>query len=113
MPPLPTILLFSDVAVLGLTVAFAPPVIGLGACAPAGALAVVACELLARRARAGHGALEPWRLDSWAVTVGTLAVLGLGASVGTDAVSAAWLLLALFAGLGFASLSNLAPVPPH
>jgi len=111
LPPLPTSLLFADVALLGLAVAFAPPTIALGACAPAGVVAVVACELLARRPQPASGAHEPWRLDAWTVTVATLAVLGLGASVGSEAASAAWLLLALFAGLGFQSLPNLAPGP--
>ena len=111
MTRLPTILLFADGVLLGLLLGLAPPSIGFLACAPGGVFAVVACELLARRERARRVTLEPWRLDSWAVTVGTLAVLGLGASIGPSAVGAGWLLVALFAGLGFASLPNLAPGP--
>lgn len=105
---LPTILFFADVLLLGVAVAVAPPIYALGACAPAGVLAVVACELCARRAKVTKESLEPWRLDSWAVTVGTFGVLALGASVGPEATSVAWLLVALIAGLGFASLPNLA-----
>jgi hypothetical protein len=101
---MPTILLFADVVLLGLALALAPPLLALLACVPGGILAIVACELLARREKRHPVTHEPWRLDSWAVTIGTLAVLGVGASVGT-----AWLLVALFAGLGFASLPNLAP----
>ncbi len=109
MTRLPTALLFADVALLGSALALAPRPIALLACAPSGILAVVACELLARREKRHPVTHEPWRLDGWAVTIGTLAVLGLGASVGTEAVGTAWLLVALFAGLGFASLPNLAP----
>jgi hypothetical protein len=106
---MPTILLFADVVLLGLALALAPPLLALLACVPGGILAIVACELLARREKRHPVTHEPWRLDSWAVTIGTLAVLGVGASVGPEAVGTAWLLVALFAGLGFASLPNLAP----
>jgi hypothetical protein len=106
---LPTILLFSDVLLLGLALALASPALALAACAPGGVIAVVACELLARRDEIKRATPEPWRLDAWAVAVGTVAVLGLGASVGPEVIGAAWLLVALFAGLGFASLPNLAP----
>jgi hypothetical protein len=94
---------------LGLALALGSPLVALGATALAGVLAAVACELLAREERkAPHGG-EPWRLDGWAVAVGTLAVLGLGASLGPEAIGTAWLMVALIAGLGFASLPNLAP----
>jgi hypothetical protein len=106
---LPTALLFADVALLGCTLAFAPPPLVFLACAPCGVIAVVACELLARREKARKSTLEPWRLDGWAVTVATIAVMGLGASIGPEAVGTAWLLVALFAGLGLASIPNLAP----
>jgi hypothetical protein len=106
-----TFLFAVDAVVLGTVLVFAAPQVGLAACAPAGGLGVVACELLDRGERVKRTTSEPWRLDGWMVMVGTLGVLGLGASVGPEAVAAAWLLVALLAGLGFASLPNLAP--PH
>jgi hypothetical protein len=109
--PVPTILLFADGLVLGLLVAFAPAGIALFATLPAGLLAAVACELLARKAMRDQAGLEPWRLDGWSVVVATLGVLGLTASLGAEAIGVAWLMVALFVGLGFASLPNLAPRP--
>ena len=111
MPRVPTLLLFLDVFCLGLALALGSPQFALGATVPAGAVAAVACELLARDEQKTPLSGEPWRLDGWAVTVGSLAVVGLGLSLGPDAVSTAWLLVALIAGLGFASLPNLAPRP--
>jgi len=114
VPRVPTLLLFADVFFLGLALALGSPLVALGATALAGVLAAVACELLAReerKARQTPHSGEPWRLDGWAVGVGTLAVLGLGASLGPEAIGTAWLLVALIAGLGFASLPNLAPRP--
>jgi hypothetical protein len=75
-------------------------------------LGVLACELLDRLERTARSTVEPWRLDGWMVMVGTLGVLGLGASVGPEAVAVAWLLVAMLGGLGFASLPNLAPPGP-
>jgi len=98
---------------LGLALVLAPPGIALAACAPAGGLGVVACELLDRGAPAARGPSEPWRLDGWMIMVGTLGILGMGASIGPEAVATAWLLVALLAGLGFASLPNLAPPTPR
>jgi hypothetical protein len=109
VPHVSSFLFFGDVLLLALALVLGSPPVAFGAAAPAGVVAVVGCELLARRGRHGGVRAEPWRLDSWAVTVATLALLGLGASVGPDAVGAVWLLVALFAGLGFASLANLAP----
>lgn len=106
---MPTILLFSDVLLLGLALALGSPALAFVACAPGGITAIVACELLARREKLKRSTPEPWRLDAWAVAIGTVAILGLGASVGPEVIGAAWLLVALFAGLGFASLPNLAP----
>jgi hypothetical protein len=109
--PLPTILLLADAVLLGLLVAFAPPGIAFVALVPGSVLAVVVCELLARRTPPGGGNGEPWRLDGWSTIVGTFGVLGLAGSLGSDAIGVAWLLVALFAGLGLASLPNLAPRP--
>jgi hypothetical protein len=106
----PTLLFFSDVFCLGLALALGSPAVALGASVPAGAVAMVACELLARSG-SPEVPKEPWRLDGWAVLIGTLAVLGLGVSIGPEATNTAWLLVALIAGLGFASLPNLAPRP--
>jgi len=110
----PSTLIFAfDAALLGLALVFAPPAIALAACAPAGGMGVVACELLDRAQAKKPGPSEPWRLDGWMIMVGTLGILGLGASVGPEAVAVAWLLVALLAGLGFASLPNLAPPSGH
>jgi hypothetical protein len=106
---LATLIFALDAALLGLVLVFAAPPFALVACAPAGVLGVVACELLDRGERNAASAHEPWRLDGWMIMVGTLGILGLGASVGPAAVAVAWLLVALLAGLGFASLPNLAP----
>ena len=111
MPQVPTLLLFADVFFLGLALVLGSPLFALGATAPAGALAVVSCELLARDERKAPFSGEPWRLDGWTVAVGTIAVLGLGASLGPEAVGTAWLLVAMVAGLFFASLLNLAARP--
>ena len=111
MPRVPTILLFVAGFSLGLALALGSPTVGVAAVVPAGALAIVACELLARGQRGPEIPQEPWRLDGWSVLVGTLAVLGLTASIGPEAVGAGWLLVALIGGLGFASLPNLAPRP--
>jgi len=111
VPRVPTLLLFADVFFLGLALTLGSPLFALGATVPAGAVAAIACELLARDELKAAARTEPWRLDGWSVTVGTLAVLGLGLSLGPDAVGTAWLLVALIAGLGFASLPNLAPRP--
>lgn len=108
----PTVIFALDAALLGMVLVLASPPVALMACAPAGGLGVVACELLDRRAREGAVSHEPWRLDGWMVMVGTLGILGLGASIGPEAVAVAWLLVALLAGLGFASLPNLAPPTP-
>ena len=106
----PATLIFAlDAALLGLALVLTPPAVALAACAPAGVLGVVACELLDRAKPDPRGPSEPWRLDGWMIMVGTLGILGLGASVGPGAVVTAWLLVALLAGLGFASLPNLAP----
>jgi hypothetical protein len=110
----PATVIFALAAVLlGLALVLAPPGWALTACAPAGGLGVVACELLDRRGPDARGASEPWRLDGWMIMVGTLGILGMGASIGPEAVAAAWLLVALLAGLGFASLPNLAPPTPR
>ena len=109
MQRLPTILFFADVFFLALALTLGSPPVALGATLPGAVVAVVACELLARRQSTGAPNPEPWRLDAWSVTVAALAVLGLGASLGPEAVGAGWLLVALVAGLGFASLPNLAP----
>ncbi len=111
MPRVPTILLFVAGFSLGLALGLGSPTVGLALVVPAGALAVIACELLARSEHRQTIPQEPWRLDGWAVLVGTLAVLGLAASIGPEAVAAGWLLVALIGGLGFASLPNLAPRP--
>jgi hypothetical protein len=108
-----TALFALDAALLGLALVFAPPAVALAACAPAGGLGVVACELLDRAERNPERASEPWRLDGWMIMVGTLGVLGLGAAVGPGAIAVAWLLVAMLAGLGFASLPNLAPPSGH
>ena len=105
----PTLIFASCAVLLALAVLVAPAGIALLACAPAGALGVVACELLDRRDRAARGHVEPWRLDGWMVLVGTLGILGLAAAVGADAVATAWLLVALLTALGFASIANLPP----
>lgn len=106
----PATLIFSlSAALLGLALVFAPAPFALAACAPAGVLGVIACELLDRGERNASAGHEPWRLDGWMIMVGTLGILGLGASIGPGAVAVAWLLVALLAGLGFASLPNLAP----
>jgi hypothetical protein len=104
-----TLIFAIDAAVLGTVLVVASPGLGLAACAPAGAFGVIACELLDRLEKKTPAALEPWRLDGWMLIVGTLGILGLGASVGPEAVAIAWLLVALLAALGFASLPNLAP----
>lgn len=104
-----TLIFALDAALLGMALVFAPAPFALAACAPAGTLGVVACELLDRAVRTGAGSHEPWRLDGWMIMVGTLGILGLGASIGPEAVAVAWLLVALLAGLGFTSLPNLAP----
>jgi len=104
-----TLIFGIDAALLGLALLLAPPSFALAACAPAGGLGVVACELLDRSDRTATVVHEPWRLDGWMLMVGTLGILGLSASVGPEAVAVAWLLVALLAGLGFASLPNLAP----
>jgi hypothetical protein len=104
-------LLFADVLAFGLTLALGSPAVALGAAAPAGVIAAFACELLARDERGPEFPREPWRLDGFMVLIGTFAVLGLGASIGPAATGAAWILVALIAGLGFASLPNLAPRP--
>ena len=109
--PLPSLLLLGDALALGLTVLFAPPQAVFGVTVPAGILAAVACELHARRERRARVNTEPWRVDGWAALVATLAVLGLGACVGPEASGTAWLLVALGAALGLASLPNLAPPP--
>lgn len=111
MPRVPTLLLFADVFFIGLALALGSPAVGLGATASGGAVAVLACELLARAQHRPEFPREPWRLDGWAVTIATLAVVGLAASIGPEGVGVAWLLVALIAGLGFASLPNLAPRP--
>ena len=106
----PSTLIFAlDATLLALSLVFAPAPLALAACAPAGVLGVVACELLDRSKLDAAGSHEPWRLDGWMIMVGTLGILGLGAAVGPEAVAVAWLLVALLAGLGFASLPNLAP----
>jgi hypothetical protein len=106
----PTLIFAFDTVALALVVVVAPAGLALLACAPAGVLGVVACELLDRKARTATTLRdEPWRLDGWMVLVGTLATLGLGAAIGGDAVAVVWLLVALLGGLGFASLPNLAP----
>jgi len=105
----PTLLFAASAVLLALAVVVAPPGLAIVACAPAGTLGVIACELLDRRDRAARGHAEPWRLDGWMVLVGTLGILGLGAAIGGGAVATAWLLVALLAALGFASLPNLAP----
>lgn len=107
-----TVIFAVDAMLLGLTLVLAPPGLALAACAPAGGLGVVACELLDRGEREARGPSEPWRLDGWMIMVGTLGILGMGASIGPEAVATAWLLVALLAGLGFASLPNLAPPTP-
>ncbi|HWP07812.1 MAG TPA: hypothetical protein VNN72_18830 [Polyangiaceae bacterium] len=104
-----TVIFALDAALLALSLVFAPAPFALAACAPAGVLGVVACELLDRGERNAAATHEPWRLDGWMIMVGTLGILGLGASIGPEAVVVAWLLVALLAGLGFASLPNLAP----
>jgi hypothetical protein len=104
-------LLFADVLLFGLALGLGSPLFALAVTVPAGAVAALACELLARNERTGRPSGEPWRLDGWAVTVGTLAVMGLGLCLGPEMVGAAWLLVALIAGLGVASLPNLAPRP--
>lgn len=105
----PTVLFASSAVLLALAVIAAPPGFAVLACAPSGALGVVACELLDRRDRGAAGHVEPWRLDGWMLLVGTLGILGLGLAIGGDAVATAWLLVALLAALGFASVPNLAP----
>lgn len=105
----PTLIFASCAVLLALAVIVAPAGFAVLACAPAGALGVIACELLDRRDRGAPGHVEPWRLDGWMVLVGTLGILGLGLAIGGDAVATAWLLVALLAALGFASLPNLAP----
>ncbi len=107
----PTLILAVDALLLGVSLVVLPPGFGLLLSGPAGALGVVACELLDRLERRERTTNEPWRLDGWMVLVGTLGVLGLGLCIGAEAVAVAWLLAALLAGLGFASLPNLAP--PH
>jgi len=104
-----TLILALDAAVLGGLLVAAPPTLALVACGPAGALGVIACELLDRADRRQRLTTEPWRLDGWMVLVGTLAVLGLALSTGPEAVVVAWLLVALLAALGFASLPNAGP----
>jgi len=106
----PATLIFAlDAVLLGLALVLARPAVALAACAPAGVLGVVACELLDRAKPDAHEASEPWRLDGWMIMVGTLGILGLGASLGPEVVGTAWLLVALLGGLGFASIPNLAP----
>ncbi|HTQ05167.1 MAG TPA: hypothetical protein VMI54_14990 [Polyangiaceae bacterium] len=105
----PTLLLFGDLAALVLALLVGSPQVALGAAGPAGIVAVIACELLARRDRLARVTVEPWRLDGWAALVATLAVLGVGACIGPEASGIVWLLVALVAGLGFASFPNLAP----
>jgi hypothetical protein len=107
----PSLLLFADVFFMGLALGLGSPLVGLAAAVLGAAVAVFACELLARDDRRPEFPREPWRLDGWAVTIGTLAVLGLAASIGPEAAGVAWLLVALIAGLGFASLPNLAARP--
>ena len=109
----PTVIFALDATLLGLALVLAPPAVALAACAPAGGLGVVACELLDRAERPARGGGEPWRLDGWMLMIGTLGILGLGAAVGPGAIAVAWLLVALLAGLGFASLPNLAPPSGH
>ena len=108
-----TVIFALDAALLGLALVLSPPAIALAACAPAGGLGVVACELLDRAERHPRGRGEPWRLDGWMIMVGTLGILGLGAAVGPGAIAVAWLLVALLAALGFTSLPNLAPPSGH
>lgn len=108
-----TVIFAFDAALLGLALVLAPPPFALAACAPAGGLGVIACELLDRSESRSPGTVEPWRLDGWMILVGTLGILGLGAAVGPGAIAIAWLLVALLAGLGFASLPNLAPPSGH
>jgi hypothetical protein len=105
----PTLLFACSAVLLAGAVIAAPAGFALLACAPAGMLGVVSCELLDRRDRAAREHGEPWRLDGWMLLIGTLAILGLGLAVGSDAVATAWLLVALLGGLAFASLPNLAP----
>ncbi len=105
---LATLILAAAALLLAALLGLAPPHVALIACAPAGVLGVVGCELLDRIARKTRVQSEPWRLDGWMVMVGTLGVLTLGLALGPESVGVAWILVSLLAALAFASLANLA-----
>lgn len=106
----PAYLLFAGALGLALTLLFAPAVVAFGAALLAGVAGATACEGFARRGvQPVPGRHEPWRFDGYCVVVATLALLGLGGSIGPEAVPVGWLLVALLVALGLAGVGSMRP----
>ncbi len=98
--------LFAQAVVLLALVEWAPPALVFLAGPLAGMVGASACLAAKRSHFAKPASEEPWALDAWGSLLAGLMLPLLGWSVGPEAASTGFLLVALHAGLGTMALAG-------